>query len=74
MQGTWGRRVFGRVITGETNTVFILEIDLGYETYRAIEAVPNVVVQNNKGVYKATLDTMTERLSTRIKSEQVNWE
>lgn len=68
MEGTWGRRVFGRIIKGETNTLFILTIQM--ETLHTCRIfVPNIELQTYPGTYKNVLDAMVATLESRMEEQ-----
>lgn len=69
MQGTWGRRVYGKVSTGTKYTRFRLELVLQNDaTIYETTHVANDVLEKYPNIYKWTLDNLTEKLDERLKN------
>lgn len=69
MKGTWGRRVYGRIVKGEEYTLFTLEIRM--ETLHTCRIfVPNKELERYPGTYKTVLDAMVRSLEKEITQTQ----
>lgn len=74
MQGTWGRRVWGKVVKGPTRTRFRLEVRLQNDcVFFETIIVGNEELERYPNLYGWTLDRMTDKLEERIKERHQEW-